>query len=68
MPNAAVPAAAVDCAIPIDQLPPEGRELYDYDIAAARRLAQAGIPAGFKVPVETTWWRWLALPTPCRLT
>ena len=55
VPNAAVPAAAVDWAIPIDQLPPEGRELYDYDIAAARKLlAQAGIPAGFKVPVETT--------------
>ena len=55
VPNAAVPAAAVDWAIPIDQLPPEGRELYEYDIAAARKLlAQAGIPAGFKVPVETT--------------
>ena len=55
VPNAAVPAAAVEWAIPIDQLPPEGRELYDYDIASARKLlAQAGIPAGFKVPVETT--------------
>ena len=55
VPNAAVPAAAVEWAIPIDQLPPEGRELYDYDIAAARKLlSQAGIPAGFKVPVETT--------------
>jgi peptide/nickel transport system substrate-binding protein len=55
VPNAAVPAACVEWAIPIDQLPAEGRALYEYDIPAARRLlAQAGLPNGFKVPIEST--------------
>lgn len=55
VPNAAVPAAAKEWAIPIDQLTREGRELYEQDIAAAKRLlAAAGHPNGFKTSVETT--------------
>jgi len=54
-PNATVPAAAGEWAIPIDQLTREGRELYEQDVPAAKRLlAEAGYPNGFKVPVETT--------------
>src|SRR5262245_18983257 len=55
VPNPAVPAAAAEWSIPIDQLPAEGRELYEQDVAAARRLlGQAGHPSGFKTIVETT--------------
>jgi peptide/nickel transport system substrate-binding protein len=54
-PNTAVPAASAEWAIPLDQLTKEGRELYEYDPAEARRLlAQAGVAVPFKVPVETT--------------
>jgi peptide/nickel transport system substrate-binding protein len=54
-PNPAIPAALKDWSIPIDQLPPEGRRLYEPDIAAAKRLlAEAGYPNGFKTPFETT--------------
>jgi len=54
-PNATVPAAAGEWAIPIDQLTREGRELYEQDVPAARKLlGEAGYPNGFKVPVETT--------------
>jgi peptide/nickel transport system substrate-binding protein len=54
-PNTAVPAAALEWAIPFDQLTPEGREIYEQDTAAARRsLAQAGYPNGFKTTVEST--------------
>ena len=54
-PNMAVPAAAADWSIPVDQLTPEGRELYEQDTAAAKRLlAAAGYPNGFKAPLETT--------------
>ncbi|MGH7326275.1 MAG: ABC transporter substrate-binding protein [Candidatus Rokuibacteriota bacterium] len=54
-PNPAVPAALKEWSIPIDQLPPEGRKLYEPDPDTARRLlAEAGHPRGFKVPVETT--------------
>jgi peptide/nickel transport system substrate-binding protein len=54
-PNMAVPAAAAEWSIPVDQLPPEGRELYEQDVPAAKRLlAAAGHPNGFKVPLETT--------------
>jgi len=36
-------------SIPIDQLPREGRELYDQDVPAAKRLlAEAGYPNGFQ--------------------
>ena len=54
-PNTAVPAAAAEWAIPIDQLTPEGRELYEQDIPAAKRLlTAAGYPTGFKASLETT--------------
>jgi peptide/nickel transport system substrate-binding protein len=54
-PNPAVPAALKEWSIPIDQLPAEGRRLYEHDPAGARRLlGEAGHPNGFKTPVETT--------------
>jgi peptide/nickel transport system substrate-binding protein len=54
-PNPAIPAALREWSIPIDQLPPEGRRLYEQDTAGAKRLlAEAGFPSGFKTPVETT--------------
>ena len=53
--NPAVPAAAAEWSIPIAELTREGRELYEQDIPAAKRLlAQAGYPNGFKVPCEST--------------
>jgi len=53
--NPAVPAALGEWSIPLDQLPKEGRELYEPDPRAAKRLlAEAGLPGGFKTPVETT--------------
>ena len=52
-PNPAVPAAAAEWAIPIDQLGPEGRKLYEHSPAEAKRLlAEAGHPSGFKTHVE----------------
>jgi peptide/nickel transport system substrate-binding protein len=54
-PNPAVPAAAGDWSIPIDQLGPEGRKLYEFSTAEAKRLlAEAGHPNGFKTQVDTT--------------
>ena len=53
--NPAVPAALREWSIPIDQLPPDGRRIYEHNPAEAKRLlAQAGHPNGFKVPVEST--------------
>src|SRR4029077_2065501 len=53
-PAPAVPPALVEWSIPIDQLTPEGRRIYEYDAAAAARLvAEAGYPTGIKVPFET---------------
>jgi peptide/nickel transport system substrate-binding protein len=55
VPNTAVPAALKEWAIPIDQLTPEARRLYERNVPEAKRLlAQAGFPTGFKVPVEAT--------------
>jgi peptide/nickel transport system substrate-binding protein len=55
VPNTAVPAALKDWALPIDQLPAEGRRLYEQDTAGAKRLlAEAGFPSGIKFPLETT--------------
>ena len=55
VPNPAIPAALKEWSIPIDHLPPEGRRLYEQDVAGARRLlAEAGYPNGIKTPVETT--------------
>jgi peptide/nickel transport system substrate-binding protein len=54
-PNPAIPAALKDWSIPIDQLPAEGRRLYEFDPAAAKRLlAEAGYASGFKTTLETT--------------
>ena len=54
-PNPAIPAALREWSIPLDQLPAEGRKLYDHDREGAKRLlAEAGHPRGFKTPVETT--------------
>jgi peptide/nickel transport system substrate-binding protein len=54
-PNPAVPAAIREWSIPIDQLPPEGRRLYEPDLAEAKRLlAQAGHGGGLRLPVEST--------------
>jgi ABC-type transport system substrate-binding protein len=48
-----VPAAAAEWSIPIDQLGPEGRKLYEFSTAEAKRLlAEAGHPNGFKTEVE----------------
>jgi len=37
-PNPAVPAAFADWSIPLDQLSPEGKKLYEYSTADAKRL------------------------------
>src|SRR5262249_48682194 len=55
VPNAAIPAALSEWAIPIAELPAEGRKLYDFDLAGTERLlAEAGHPGGFKTSIETT--------------
>ena len=54
-PNPTIPAALREWTIPITQLTPEGRRLYDQDLSAAKRLlAQAGFPTGLKVPLDAT--------------
>jgi peptide/nickel transport system substrate-binding protein len=55
VPNPAIPAAFKEWSIPIAELPPDGRALYEQNIAEARRLlAEAGYPGGFKTTLETT--------------
>src|SRR2546426_7387381 len=55
-PNPVVPAALKEWSVPIKELPPEGRKLYDPpDPAGARQLlTAAGQPGGIRIPVETT--------------
>ena len=54
VPTPAIPPALTEWSIPIDQLTPQGRKLYEYDAAAATRLlAEAGYPTGIKFPFET---------------
>jgi peptide/nickel transport system substrate-binding protein len=53
--NPAIPAAFRDWSIPLAELPPEGRKLYEHNVPEAKRLlAQAGFPNGFSTTVETT--------------
>jgi len=55
VPNPAVPAALREWAIPIDQLTPTGRRLYERDVAEAKRLlTEAGFAQGFKTTVDAT--------------
>ncbi|PYM18734.1 MAG: hypothetical protein DMD81_05255 [Candidatus Rokuibacteriota bacterium] len=55
VPNPTIPAALREWTIPIDQLTPEGRRLYEVNPAEAKRLlAQAGHATGLKLPVEAT--------------
>ena len=55
VPNPAIPAALREWAIPIDQLSPEGRRLYEQNVPEAKRLlAEAGYAGGLKVPLEVT--------------
>jgi len=55
LPNPLVPAALKEWSIPIGQLPPEGRRLYEFDPAAAKKLlVEAGVTLPLKVPIETT--------------
>ncbi|HZF04669.1 MAG TPA: ABC transporter substrate-binding protein [Patescibacteria group bacterium] len=55
VPNPAVPAALREWAIPIDQLTPAGRRLYERDVTEAKRLlAEVGLPSGLKTSVEAT--------------
>jgi peptide/nickel transport system substrate-binding protein len=56
VPNPTVPAALREWSIPIDQLTPLGRRIYEHSAAEARRLlAQAGVGPGVKVPLEATF-------------
>ena len=55
VPNPAIPAAFKDWSLPIDQLPPDTRRLYEQDLPEAKRLlAEAGHGKGLKLPYETT--------------
>ena len=54
-PNPAIPVALKEWSIPIDQLTPDGRRLYEHNTEAAKKLlAEAGHPRGFKTPVDST--------------
>ena len=54
-PNPAVPAAFREWSIPIAELPPESRRLYEQNTAEAKRLLrEAGLPNGFRTSLETT--------------
>jgi len=53
VPNPIVPAGFAEWSIPIDQLGPEGRRLFEHSTADAKRLlAEAGYPNGFKTTAD----------------
>ena len=55
LPNPAVPSAFREWSIPIAELPPEGRRLYERNVAEAKRLlAEAGLGRGLKIPRDDT--------------
>jgi peptide/nickel transport system substrate-binding protein len=55
VPNATIPAALKEWAIPIDQLTPTGRRIYERNVPEAKKLvSEAGFPAGLKTSVEAT--------------
>jgi len=55
VPNPTIPAALKEWAVPIDQLTPTGRRIYERNAAEAKRLvAEAGFPSGIKTSVEAT--------------
>src|SRR5207237_10642638 len=55
LPNPAVPAAFREWSIPIAELPPDARRLYEQNIAESKRLlGEAGMPGGFRTSLETT--------------
>jgi peptide/nickel transport system substrate-binding protein len=55
VPNPLVPAAFKKWSVPIEDLSPDGRKLYEANAGVARQLlAEAGHPGGIKFPVETT--------------
>jgi peptide/nickel transport system substrate-binding protein len=55
VPNPAIPSAYREWSIPLAELSPEGRRLYEQNVPEAKRLlAEAGYPSGFKTTIETT--------------
>ncbi len=55
VPSPAIPPAFKDWSVPISELPPEARRLYEQDVPEAKKLlAEAGYPKGLKLPYETT--------------
>jgi peptide/nickel transport system substrate-binding protein len=55
VPNPTIPAALREWAVPMDQLTPLGRRLYERNVGEAKRLlADAGHAGGLKTPVEAT--------------
>jgi peptide/nickel transport system substrate-binding protein len=55
LPNPTIPPALREWSIPLDQLTPLGRRLYERNVSEARRLlADAGFAGGFKTSVDAT--------------
>jgi peptide/nickel transport system substrate-binding protein len=54
-PNPAVPACFKEWSIPISELPPDARQLYEQNTGEAKRLlAEAGHGSGLKIALDTT--------------
>jgi peptide/nickel transport system substrate-binding protein len=55
VPSPAIPPAFRDWSLPISQMPPEARRLYEQDLEGAKKLlAEAGHGKGLRLPYETT--------------